>query len=187
MMISHVAVGGCVSGEKKSLQVSPDPVAISVGADDGYQLRTIGEDWENGEPMVRQEVKLLPDGTELRHGKRTTYWENGQKKLEMHFVDDVPNGPKETWYIDGANWSRGSYVDGREDGTWETWYSTGQKQRESHMKNGAMDGMQTTWFFDGRKRSEGLWVNGKQTGVFTIWDGEGNIVEFIDYGQQAKE
>lgn len=151
-------------------------------AEVAYELRMVGEDWPNGEPMYREEIKLFPDGTQVKHGTRTTYWENGQEKLRMHFVDGVAHGPKATWHLDGTEWAVGGFVNGKEDGRWTTWYPTGTKQQEFFMEDGALHGVQSSWYFDGRKRSQGRWVHGKQVGFHTVWDTDSNIVQEIDYG-----
>ena len=186
---AHVAVDIGHQANSKGVSAQPNGAGdASADAASGssksfdYELREIGEDWPSGEPMIREQVKGYADGTEVRHGLYTAYWENGQEKLQMYYVDGVAHGPKQTWHIDGTIWSQGAFVNGKEDGPWVSWYPTGTKQQEFHMRNGALHGQQTSWYPNEQKQSDGRWVNGKQVGYFTIWDVDGNIVREINYG-----
>ena len=137
--------------------------------------------WPNGNPQSRIEGKKDADGEFVRHGVSTVWYENGQKKSEQHFVDDVPHGPRLTWYIDGRKWTEGQYVDGLEDGTWRTWMSDGTPQSEWTMQRGVWHGMYMEWHPNGKKRMEVEFVRGMRQGPMTNWDDQGVVVLTTDY------
>jgi len=139
--------------------------------------------WPNGNPQSRTEGKKDEDGEFVRHGIATVWYENGQKKSEQHFVDDVPHGPRLTWYIDGRKWTEGHYVDGLEDGTWRAWLADGTPQTEWTMQRGVWHGMYTEWHPNGKKRMEVEFVRGKRQGPMTTWDDQGVVAltsDFVD-------
>lgn len=165
---------------------SPAPAATADAATDlkpGERIEVVAEDFFDGTPKSRQEMKVDAEGNQIPHGVLTLWWEDGKtKKLEMRFKDGKAVGLKTAWFRDGKKWSEGMYVDGKEDGMWTVWYPDGIKQHELPMRNGGFHGIETQWHQNGQKRMHGEWVNGKQKGFFTYWDPNGKLAKEIDYG-----
>ena len=85
-------------------------------------------------------------------GKKTTYYENGQKESELTFKD------------------------GKEDGLSTQWYENGQKKDEETFKDGKEDGLNTRWYENGQKSFEGTYKNGKFiSGKY--WNEDGSVKE----------
>jgi len=160
-------------------------VQPSVGSSDAVEVEETK--WPNGNPQSRIEGKKDEDGEFIRHGVSTVWYENGQKKSEQHFVDDVPHGPRLTWYIDGRQWTEGHYVDGLEDGVWRAWMPDGTPQTEWTMQRGVWHGVYTEWHPNGKKRMEVEFVKGKRQGPMTMWDDQGVVMlttDFVDGVEQ---
>jgi antitoxin component YwqK of YwqJK toxin-antitoxin module len=170
--------------EQPKVDAKADPPS-SVGSSDALEVQETK--WPNGNPQSRIEGKKDEDGEFVRHGVSTVWYENGQKKSEQHFVNDVPNGPRLTWYIDGRKWTEGQYVDGLEDGVWRAWLADGTPQTEWTMRRGVWHGMYTEWHPNGKKRMQVEFVQGKRQGPMTTWDDQGVVVlttDFVDGVEQ---
>ena len=64
------------------------------------------------------------------NGKHVEYYENGNKKSEVH------------------------YKNGKMDGLYAMWWRNGQKKLEIHFKNGKANDLMTEWDKDGKKTLE---------------------------------
>ena len=137
--------------------------------------------------VARKEGFRTADDTFVLHGASTSYFENGQPRLELHYARDVLHGDRISWYDSGQIAGKGAYKKGREDGPWTVWWSNGFKQREFHMVNGAFHGFWTEWHVNGEKKVEFEYVHGRKQGSFTIWDEQGNVAyqsEYLDDVEQ---
>jgi len=160
------------------IDANADPPS-SVGSSDPLEVKE--SKWPNGNPKSRIEGKLDEEGEFVRHGVSRVWYENGQKKLEQHFVDGAPHGPRRTWYIEGREWTEGHYVDGLEDGVWRTWLPDGTLQTEWTMQRGVWHGVYTEWHPNGKKKMEVELVRGKRQGPLTSWDEQGVVMLTTDY------
>ena len=113
----------------------------------GKPIEVIEERWPDGNLKVRREVRRDEEGNAIPHGTTVTWWEDGQKKTELSFVDGVKHGPRIAWYRNGQMWSEGTYDHGEPSGTWTLWYSDDAVQRVWHYDaNGAYHGMFEDWY-----------------------------------------
>jgi antitoxin component YwqK of YwqJK toxin-antitoxin module len=137
--------------------------------------------YPNGNVSVGVEGYVDRDGNFVRHGVTTNFWENGQKKSQVHYVQGMRHGSRTAWYQGGQIWSDGQFVNGREDGTLTVWFPNGRKAKELNFDHGAWHGTGTEWHLNGRKKMEVEWVRGKRQGMLTIWDEEGNVFSQVEY------
>jgi antitoxin component YwqK of YwqJK toxin-antitoxin module len=130
--------------------------------------------YNNGAPHKKGDIQewYNEDGQLIlsqKDGCRSTYYENGQKKVEGTYKDGKRDGLFTQWYGNGKKQKRGTYKDGKRDGLITEWSENGQKVFEGTYKDGKRDGLGTWWYENGQKRSKGIYKDGKLYG------------EYIDY------
>ena len=76
--------------------------------------------------------KLMEGGFKdnLRDGKWTSWFENGNKWSEAVYNKGIRNGINITWYENGKKRYEGIYQDDIKIGKWTFWYDNGQLQNE---------------------------------------------------------
>ncbi len=137
--------------------------------------------WPSGTIKLRRQVVHLEDGTEIDHGKNTSFWEEGGKKVEYTHVCGVRHGPKLAWHVDGSKWQVMGYANGHDHGLWREWYSDGKPARQWTLNQGVWNGTYTEWHPSGKKRREVEWVNGVRQGPEVFWDEFGRERRRIEY------
>jgi len=176
VMLACFCLGGCVAAKKEQYVGVGDQQPGDTG-----QVEIREEYFPDGTVRVRAEGRLDDDGEFIVHGMLTNYWENGQKKSEVSYVQGFMHGPRTAWYESGQIWSLGRNVDGAAEGTWSEWYPDGRKAREMNFQHGAYQGAYTEWHDNGQKRREVEFVKGKKQGLETFWDEEGNVLGQTEY------
>ena len=152
------------------------------------KIEVVEEHWPGGAIRLRREIKLDEKGEPVPHGVTTKWWESGEKKSELWFVNGIRHGPRLAWYRTGQTWSEGAYQHGKASGTWTVWDREGKREREwSYDDAGAYHHMFTLWHTNGTKRMEFEFDHGQKQGFETVWDEAGNIVLEIDYGRNSDE
>ena len=94
----------------------------------------------------RQEERQLPRLVSQRkakvhpcfpgHGTYTSWYEDGQKWEEKHFVNGVLEGGNTKWHSNGTKEKQGSYVDNKKHGIWTTWDVDGNIIEQVEYVNG---------------------------------------------------
>ena len=72
------------------------------------------------------------------------FYENGQKKHQRPYSNNIADGKWTHWYENGHKWIEGTYENGLQVGKWNTWYTSGQKWIEGSYKNNKRNGK---WIF----------------------------------------
>ena len=139
------------------------------------------EDYPDGKPRYKYEVVMNEEGEFVRHGKSTTWWETGNKKLDMRYVCGVKHGAKRTWWKDGSKWSVGGFYEGKDNGTWIVWDNQGVKSKQYRIVKGSWQGLFTVWHPNGQKRLEVEYLDGQRQGNLNFWDEHGNVLRTIEY------
>ena len=67
------------------------------------------------------------DGQPVKHGVWTSWYANGQKKLEGQYEKDVPTGKFTWWHENGQKSLQAHYRDGKKHGSWIWWHDNGLK------------------------------------------------------------
>jgi hypothetical protein len=196
--------GGCTTpnAEKSVVQTTNEPAAVprhhapatrqhapepNVPSEPETEVRE--ETYPSGQVSQQAEGYVAPDGTFVRHGLMTLFYEDGTKKAEIEYKHGKNHGRRITWYQTGQEWGRGEYVDGLEHGTWTAWWPNGFKQREWEMVHGSWHGTSTEWHDNGEIKMQFEYVNGVKQGPFRIWDDRGNLMyesEYVDGVEQPR-
>lgn len=103
------------------------------------------DDWWNARFLV-----LTAIGKDVKHGISTAYHENGQKKLQGQYQNNLPEGKFVWWYATGQKSLEGTFQNGKANGTWTWWHENGQKSIKGEYKDGAPVGKWNWWKEDGR-------------------------------------
>jgi len=88
------------------------------------------------------------------------YFENGQKKGEFNYINNLPAG-NQTWF-----------------------YESGKKktcEHITHHKGPNLEIKMTKWYENGQKKEEGTWSDNKKIGKWTFWYENGQIKEENNY------
>ena len=80
-------------------------------ASDGKKIKVPFDKLDEQSQSQAKSLSLLPP----TNGKHVQYYESGQKGLEGHYKDSIPEGP------------------------YTRWHENGQKSEETHRKNGKLD------------------------------------------------
>lgn len=110
-----------------------------------------------------------------REGFRTLWHQNGVKKGEGEFRDDLKHGPWTWWYESGQKRWEGSYAADRPDGFERAWYENGQLEYEGGFKDDKREGPFRRWYDSGQKELEGTYVAGRREGQFRYWSYDGAL------------
>ena len=124
-------------------------------------------------------------------GKRTTWYQSGEIKSEVHYLLSKRQGEDTTWYENGQKKAQNHYINGKKEGKSTTWYKNGQKKSEVNYKDNTKDGKKTEWYGNGQKKSEGNYKPGNagftvfypvhKEGKFTTWHENGQIKSEVNY------
>lgn len=178
-MLVLTLAGGCRTGQRRP---ADDRAAVGTdAADPPGEIEVKEERWGDGTPRSLVEGVTLEDGTFMRHGKTTLYWDNGKKKSQLSYVYGVRHGPRYSWYQNGILWIEGEFIDGGENGLWTSWYSDGNKAYERNFDHGAFHGLWTEWHRSGQLKDQYNYIKGLIQGTRTMWDEDGNIIRRTEY------
>ena len=134
---------------------------------DGYLVRE--KSWYiNGQDFNDRKYKTV-SSTTFRDGLQTTWYENGQTKLNYNYEDGKLDGLQTTWYENGQISFRGTWINGKLDGIGAEWYENGQTRLNYNYEDGKLDGLQTTWYENGQTKLNYNYEDGKLDGPQTTW------------------
>lgn len=90
-------------------------------------------------------------------GRLITNYDNGQIRLEGHYVNGQKQGAFRWWHPSGQLGSEEFFTANIKEGTSRMWYANGQIKQEGNYKNGVLKGRMKYWEKDGsvRKISKG--------------------------------
>jgi len=127
----------------------------------------------SGSRKETRDVITGADGRPLVHGLRTLYWEGGQKKMEMAYVQGKQTGHGVFWHQDGTRSIEGEFEGGQRHGKVTTWHTNGKKATEGDYRKGNEHGKVSKWSDAGALVEVGQYVNGVRHGDFIIYDLDG--------------
>jgi uncharacterized protein len=111
----------------------------------------------------------------IRHGVWTFLWEAaGTLESEVLYLSDLREGPWTSYWPDGNVRIEGYFLSGVGEYLWQYWYQNGQMMTQHTLHEGERSGEATTWYDDGQMKSYGAYSQDKKVGVWTYWDEEGN-------------
>ena len=112
--------------------------------------------YKNGNKKVECNIK---DGK--LDGLQTIWHENGQIKKQLTFLNGNEHGLIKQWEKNGDLLAEFNSKDGNKHGNCIHYYSNGTKEWVHNYKDGKEDGSSTQWYPNGSKKLEGVWEDGK--------------------------
>lgn len=176
-----------------------DPTHLKQG------LRVREEFFPNGKLKAKWHESVKADGTTSKEGWFENFYDNGQMKSRVEFVDGLENGLLTTWQnngklistlsykdgklhglctyfdADGMKMSSGTYRDGKEDGVFTLYYPSGKVQGKTTWKAGVQHGPYQVWWENGKVAKLGQTRDGLVDGHWQVWDSLGRLTLEEDY------
>lgn len=125
--------------------------------------------YPSGQVQSRYYSKRDAQNNYVADGLFTSWYENGQKKMEATFHNGKLNGIQTQWYENGQKSTEIALKDDKMDGSCKSWYENGNKKEESFCKNGLRVGHFTLYHDNGQIKQDGNFVNGKLHGLGMLW------------------
>lgn len=122
---------------------------------ESYQIKE-SDNWWDTRPVTFEK-----SGQPARHGRFTSWYENGKKKFEGMFDHETKAGEFTWWHENTQRAVLGSFKDNERHGVWTWWHENGQKA------------------------ITGLYENGDLSGKWSYWDADGMLVRKMDYTDDA--
>jgi hypothetical protein len=103
------------------------------------------ENHPSGELRAQYEVRVEPDGSEVRHGSSTSWYPDGQVESEGSYRNGLREGDWLFRWPNGRRKETGGYSAGRRDGPWRHYHESGPLRAEGSYRDGVRDGEWTFW------------------------------------------
>ncbi|MBN1512333.1 MAG: toxin-antitoxin system YwqK family antitoxin [Phycisphaerae bacterium] len=145
VLLASACLGGGCAGQRHGSNPSDLDAALPAN-------RTVDqENWPDGRPRLRAEMRVEPGGAKTLDGLYTLWFPTGQKQYEA------------------------TYVDGRLHGTERQWHENGRLRVEQHYDHGLRHGPRYDWSASGQLRKEEHYDQDQPHGTWFIWDGKGKL------------
>ena len=113
---------------------------------------------------------------EVKVGKWTYWYENGQKKMEITYNQEgKKDGSWICWNENGIKTRDWNYFGGIEHGKSILWYDNGKKQEELEYSLGKHEGCSNRWYKNGNKQLQGSYKNDEPIGKWTWYNEDGTV------------
>lgn len=122
------------------------------------QLKTTISYWDE-EKKIKKELisySYSDDGSRMKHGKYTSWYQNGQIETELNYKKNKLHGSAIKYYENGEVEFKGLYKNDKKDGKWLEYYENGQLTAEIEYKNGVKDGETIGYHDNGQKDFQGF-------------------------------
>lgn len=133
--------------------------------------------YDNGQLKFLRDVSINEDGNYYTNGLATSFYENGNKKIEDNWKDGISNGMSSGWFENGNIRFKANYKNGKLEGLYTEWYENGIKKSETNYKDNIAEGLYTVW--NGNGRIEANYINGKLDGLYCEYENDKKISEKI--------
>lgn len=129
------------------------------------RVETKIERFPGGTPRAEYSFYRADNGTEVWHGKRTEWNQDGRKFSEGVYVDGKAEGRRTYWHENGRKSAEGNYRDNKPEGIWSKWYPDGQLQEKCAYEDGLKHGTCMYWSVMSREVDIVRYINGKPLAV----------------------
>ncbi|NLJ48598.1 MAG: PKD domain-containing protein [Candidatus Atribacteria bacterium] len=148
--------GQMIAMKKLKVEIIPDPPVIPTINTNESQAKTLThqEKYPNGKMKIQYTYFVRPDGTQVKNGLETSWYENGKKKSEGEYQNGKKVGVWVSWYDNGVIGQKGAYQDDQKNGVWMKNYRNGNKESEGFYKNNLREGSWKKWYENGKLWAE---------------------------------
>ena len=134
------------------------------------------EYWDNGN--LKSELRYVNDKL---NGVSSWYLANGKVQLEVTYKDDTMNGPLRRWYDNGNLMEESWYKDGVQDSVFHAYSLKGILVEEGYYVDGKLNGDYKRWYENGQVFQDGRYVDGMMDGPWIMFYGDGNLAANADF------
>ena len=144
-------------------------IMLYVDENDEPYTGWVKKEWESGQI---KELGYLEDGQ--KQGTWMRWHASGQKKSEIHWVNDLLVGSFEVWHPNGSIKVRGQTKDGETDGEWTQFYTNGKLERISNNRIGKLVSIKV-WLPNGQPCPHSRVEDGN--GIWNEYEEDGTLKE----------
>ena len=110
--------------EDKNKKVTTTPIVLSL---DNHRLENT---------LIKNEDQSIPETSKNKNGNFITYYDNGNKWVELYFVNGLREGTQYSWHKNGQLKSELNYVNGKKHGSQKWWQKNGKILNQKNYVNG---------------------------------------------------
>ena len=163
---------GCSGGGEKSQTADREDNATMT--EDGLFIHE--EFYASGALKARWTEFAESPGDFVAHGKRTMWYENGQKMFEGHVKYGEPDSVITYWYSNGIKQQEMHFIEGQQTGAVRSWYPDGTLLQEAFYQDNKPHGSAILWDSLGHKIEELSFQDGEKHGICRRWDADGKLI-----------
>ena len=135
--------------------IQEPPVSPTINTTESQtKALTYREKFSNGKLKIQYTYLVRPDGTQVKNGLETSWYENGKKKSEGEYQNGKKVGVWVSWYDNGVIGQKGTYQDDQKNGVWIKNYRNGNKESEGLYQNNMREGSWKKWYENGKLWAE---------------------------------
>lgn len=126
-------------------------------------------------------VALLSVFVSCNDGVERSYWENGNLKSELRYVDGKLEGDCVWYTATGGLSAKAHYKNDVPDGPYQRWHPNGKMASEENYVDGVLEGEMHKWYDNGQLFQEGQYASGMMDGQWLIYYPSGALAGKADY------
>ena len=177
LLLASLALGGCAPANTQG--AASDGASSAAGEPE--VLREDKTYYANGRIHLIIRETLI-DGKWVRHGATRSWSENGNLRMEAHYVNGVETGGlRKLFYDNGLEMVRVQMLNGEMHGHGIEWHENGAVATVGNYLDGKSVGRRYSWYSTGEPWMESNWLDGKGVGAFKRWHKSGDLAEKGDY------
>ncbi len=142
---------------------------------------------ENGMLRVRYQVLIGDDGSEVAHGRRIEFTQQGTKQHEYRYTNGMKHGLHVMYYPDGTVAMKEEFVNGVIEGNCLMFYESGAKLADLSYVAGKRTGIDYFYYETGELMEEIEMLEDQYHGQYVRYDKEGNVVYMKEYVQGVEQ
>ncbi len=126
--------------------------------------KTVVETWPDGKPG--KVVEKIDQSRTVEY----SYYPNGQLEYEVHYFNQMLDGPTRYWDDKGNLISEANYLGGKLHGIWRHYTPSGVLIHYEEYFHGKKHGVEKWYWTNGQLKSEMKWEYGEPAGQMKRWD-----------------
>lgn len=147
-------------------------ILIIIG---GFQIKSHAQTYISYYVYENDTINIM-DSDSLKQGLWKEFWQNGDLKSEVNFINNKKQGLQITWFDDpDCVESELYYKNGLLDGPSIYYSKKCKKEFFENYKNGQKEGLELEYYSNGRVKAEGKYKSGNLDGYYKVYDKNGNF------------
>lgn len=137
---------------------------------------TVNNEVDAADPQLHLSNGTLNYKGMVFNGILSSFYDNGNKRSEVHYSWGRKNGKEILWYPEGTLEASRVYSKGNKVGTHKGWWPNGRLKFEYQFnRSGQYNGAVTEWYISGQKYMAFHYIDGKEVGSQKLWQEDGRI------------